>query len=277
MGIEDSTCWTLLRDAAAGGEASRAEFAARYVPVVRAYLAARWRGSNLLQELDDTVQEVFIECLRDGGLLDRARADRPGGFRAFLYGAVRNVALRIEVQRGAAARPRALRQSDLQGIPDSEEALSRVYDRAWAKAVVREAAERQSVLAAQRGEAALRRVELLRLRFHEGMPIREIARLWGLDAATLHHEYARAREEFRSALRDVIAFHHPGSPEDVRPRVRSTPLAARITADPVPRHAPPDQTRPRNFLAARKMLRENGPSVEPEVKAKKKNWKGQLP
>jgi RNA polymerase sigma-70 factor (ECF subfamily) len=80
---------------------------------------------------------------------------------------------------------------------------------------MRQAADRQAALAAQGGEAALRRVELLRLRFYEGKPIREIARLWDLDAATLHHEYARGREEFRSALRDVIAFHHPGSPEDV--------------------------------------------------------------
>ena len=104
---------------------------------------------------------------------------------------------------------------DLERIAGGEEALSQVYDRAWAKAIVREAAERQSALATHRGEAALRRVELLRLRFHDGMPIREIARLWGLDAAFLHHEYARARQEFHSALRDVIAFHHPGSPEEV--------------------------------------------------------------
>jgi RNA polymerase sigma-70 factor (ECF subfamily) len=215
MGAEDSTSWTLLRDAAAGGEAPRAEFAARYAPVVRAYLAARWRGSKLIRELDDIVQDVFIECLRDGGLLDRARDDRPGGFRAFLYGAVRNVALRAEAQSARRLARKPMDVVDLQAVPDREEALSRVYDRAWARAVVREAAERQSALAAHRGEAALRRVELLRLRFHEGLPIREIARRWGLDAAALHHEYARARQEFRSALRDVIAFHHPGSPEDV--------------------------------------------------------------
>ena len=215
MGAEDSTCWTLLRDAAAGGEASRAEFAARYAPVVRAYLAVRWRGTKLLQELDDTVQEVFIECLRDGGLLDRARADRPGGFRAFLYGAVRNVALRAEARRARQLAHEPVDLLELRGLAGREEALSRVYDRAWARAVVREAAERQSVLAAQRGDAALRRVELLQLRFHEGMPIREIARLWGLDAASLHHEYARARQEFRSALRDVIESQHPESPEDV--------------------------------------------------------------
>src|SRR4051794_3289330 len=99
MRAGDSTCWTLLRDAAAGGAASRAEFAVRYAPAVRAYLAARWRGSQQLRELDDAVQEVFLECLRDGGLLDRAQAGRPGGFRAFLYGAVRNVALRAEASR----------------------------------------------------------------------------------------------------------------------------------------------------------------------------------
>jgi len=215
MGAEESTCWTLLRDAAAGGEAPRAEFAARYAPVVRAYLAARWRGSTLIRELDDTIQDVFIECLRAGGLLDRARADQPGGFRAFLYGAVRNVALRAEARRARQLAHEPADLLELQSLAGREEALPRVYDRAWARALVREAAERQSVLAARRGDAALRRVELLRLRFHEGMPIREIARLWGLDAASLHHEYARARQEFRSALRDVIASQHPGSPEDV--------------------------------------------------------------
>jgi RNA polymerase sigma-70 factor (ECF subfamily) len=183
--------------------------------VVRAYLAARWRGSKLLRELDDTVQDVFIECLRDGGLLERARADRPGGFRAFLYGSVRKVALRAEARRARQLAREPGEVIDLQRIPGGEEALSRIYDRAWAKAVVREAAERQSAMAAQRDEAALRRVELLRLRFHEGIPIREIARLWDLDTASLHHEYARARQEFRSALREVVAFHHPGSAVEV--------------------------------------------------------------
>src|SRR5262245_28243817 len=215
MGDRDSTCWTLLRDAAAGGEASRAAFAVRYTPVVRAYLAVRWRGSKLLRELDDTVQDVFLECLRNGGLLDRARADRPGGFRAFLYGAVRNVALRAETRRARQLAREPVDVLDLPGIAGNEEALSPVFDRAWAKAAERGAAERQAMLAAERGEAAQRRVELLRLRFHEGMPIREIAQLWGTDAASLHHEYARARQDFQSALREVIGFHHPGPPEDV--------------------------------------------------------------
>jgi RNA polymerase sigma factor (sigma-70 family) len=214
MPSQDSTCWTLLGDAAAGGEGPRAEFVKRYEPVVRAYLAARWQGSGLLQELDDTAQEVFIECLRGGGVLESARADWPGGFRAFLYGAARNVALRVESRRARQVQV-GRQQADLEAIPSGEDSLSRIFDRAWAKAVVREAAERHKVLAAERGEAAVRRVELLRLRFHDGMPIREIARLWGTDTAVLHHEYARARQEFLSALRDVIASHHHGSPEAV--------------------------------------------------------------
>jgi RNA polymerase sigma-70 factor (ECF subfamily) len=212
MGSHDSTCWTLLREAAAGEEAPRAEFAARYGPLVRSYLTARWRGSAHIRDLDDAIQDVFVECLRQGGLLARARADAPGGFRAFLYGAVRHVALRAEARRGAREPAEGV---DLEGVPGDDETSSRVFDRAWARAMVREAAERQSVLAAGRGEADLRRVELLRLRFHEGLPIREIARLWGQDAALLHHEYARARQEFLAALREVIASHHPGTPRDV--------------------------------------------------------------
>ena len=65
-------------------------------PMVRAYLGARWRSSPMLQELDDAVQDVFVECLRHGGVLERARPGQPGGFRAY--------PLRARPQRGAAGR-----------------------------------------------------------------------------------------------------------------------------------------------------------------------------
>ena len=63
--------------------------------------------------------------------------------------------------------------------------------------------------------AAIRRVEILRLRFEEGLPIREIARKWNAEAAALHREYAKAREEFHAALKEVVAFHLPERPEAV--------------------------------------------------------------
>jgi RNA polymerase sigma-70 factor (ECF subfamily) len=95
-----------------------------------------------------------------------------------------------------------------------------VFDRAWAKAVLRAAARLQEERARAAGEGVLRRVELLRLRFHENLPIRDIARRWGVEAARLHHEYATAREEFRAALLDVVASHHTGDPASAEEECR---------------------------------------------------------
>ena len=50
---------------------------------------------------------------------------------------------------------------------------------------------------------------MLKARFQEGLPIRDIAAKWGTDAAKLQREYATARDEFRAALRSVVAFHLP--------------------------------------------------------------------
>ena len=213
MPTPDSTCWTIIQAAAAGSATDREAFARRYGPVVRAYLAARWRSSPCLHDLDDAVQEVFVECFKPDGVLDRA--DRGRGFRPFLYGVVRNVALRTEAARGRRReRPRPS-DIDLDEVPDGEASLSQAFDRAWARAALREAADRMRQRAEAAGPAAVRRVELLRLRFHDGLPIRDIAGRWQMDAAKLHHEYARARQEFKAALLEVVAFHHPGSALDV--------------------------------------------------------------
>jgi RNA polymerase sigma-70 factor (ECF subfamily) len=205
----------MIQAAAAGRAGDREQFARCYGPVVRAYLASRWRSSPYLGELEDAVQEVFIECFKQGGVLERAEPGRGGGFRPFLYGVVRNVALRFEAQRGRGRQQQPQDSVALDGVADSGANLSRQFDRAWARALLREAGRLQEQRARQAGEAACRRLELLRLRFHEGLPIREIARRWGMMADVLHHEYARARQEFKAALLEVVAFHHPGSPAEV--------------------------------------------------------------
>ena len=58
--------------------------------MIRAYLAARWQGSALRGELDDAVQQVFVECYKDGGVLERVAGKAEPGFRAFLFGVARN-------------------------------------------------------------------------------------------------------------------------------------------------------------------------------------------
>src|SRR5215472_11855874 len=155
MSNSESTCWTVIQAAAAGNAEERGQFARHYERAIRAYLGARWRGSRLLPQVDDAVQEVFVECFKCGGVLDRADQKRSGGFRPFLYGVVRNVARRLE-----AGRDHSLEPADLDRIAADDDSLSRLFDRAWAKAIMREAAEWQTEQARHRGEAAQKHVEL---------------------------------------------------------------------------------------------------------------------
>jgi DNA-directed RNA polymerase specialized sigma24 family protein len=96
MPSTESTCWTMIRAAAAGNPADREELARRYLGIVRADLTSRWRGTGLRAEVDDATQAVFVECFRAGGVLDAVDAGRVPGFHAFLYGVIRNVARRVE-------------------------------------------------------------------------------------------------------------------------------------------------------------------------------------
>ena len=111
---EAYTCWSLIRDAAGGIDQAKEDFALKYEPVLRAYLGARWRGSPRIADLEDAVQEIFVECLKEGGVLERVDPDRGGGFRAFLYGVARRVALRYETGHGR-KRPDRLQTAVVEG------------------------------------------------------------------------------------------------------------------------------------------------------------------
>ena len=218
MAESEATCWTLIHDAARGDAAARDRFGRVYQPVSRAYFAARWRGRPQSPSVDDAAQDLFVECFRAGGLLEKVDVDRPGGFRAFLLGAARNVARRHE------SRPRPNNPLPDEILAD-DTGPAEAFDKAWARALLREAAAVQEKSAEQSGTAAVRRVQLLRMRFHDGLPIREIAKRWGLDPAKLHHDYATARDEFRAALKEVVAFHHPGAPPGELDRLAAELLA----------------------------------------------------
>lgn len=203
------TCWTLIHAAATGSEADRAMFARRYLPIVRSYLAVRWQDSPRRVHIDDAAQEVFLECFRQDGVLSKADPDRPGGFRRFLLGVVRNVAARVEKR---SARRRARRESGSfhpEQMPSDDKRPSQVFERAWALSIMEQALKMQERRAAKADDASRQRIELLRLRFEEGLPIREIAARWEQDPATVHSAYRKAREEFKNCLQQVVAFHNP--------------------------------------------------------------------
>ena len=205
MGDADDTVWLEIDRAQRGDGEAQSLFARRYEPVVRAYLAARWRGTPLVDDVDDALQEVFVDFLN--GALKRADPQRP--FRPFLYGVVRNVALRVEERR---ARKRAvpLESEQAHAIASDDAAASQVFDRAWAEALVQEAKDLQAQKASS-NEAAARRVKLLEMRFGDRLPIRTIAEQLGEDPDRVHRQYAQARLEFLRALREVVRHHHGGA------------------------------------------------------------------
>jgi len=218
-----TTCWTMIRDAAGGNAAQRDAFAKRYAAPVIAYLRARWAASPMQQFVDDAVQETFVECFREGGALQHAAEQKAGegGFHGYLYGVARNVALRVEQKRGRSREAQPAPGLLTHGLVEDEARLSQVFDRAWAAGIMREAAQRHADFALREGAEAQRRLDLLRLRFGDGLPIREIADRWDVPAEDLHRQYARARQEFRAALREAIAHHSPGSPAEIDGEAKS--------------------------------------------------------
>lgn len=201
------TSWTLIDAAAMGNEAQRAEFVRLYQPVAASYFQSRWGASPLRSDIDDAIQDSFLECFRQEGVLDRVARERPEGFRKFFHGVLRNVALRRETRKQAELVP-------LLDQPDPQTGCSQAFDRAWARLILAEATRLHAEAAAREGPREMRRVELLRLRFQEGLPIREIAALWQQDPASIHHEYATARKEFSAALKQALAFQNPAATPD---------------------------------------------------------------
>ena len=202
MGDPLTTVWTVIDGAAAGMGPARDKFAVLYSPVVRAYLLARWRGTHLIQEVDDAEQNTFIDLFRDGGALTRARREQ-GSFRAYLFGLVRNIALRHE---RAAARRLPLRPAglDLELLAARDEPLSRLFDRTWARAIVRHAAAVYVERARVEGGHAEVRARILELRFGEDLPIRTIAAELAIEAEQAHRDYAAARRVYQEVLAEVV-------------------------------------------------------------------------
>lgn len=201
-----TTCWDLLEGASQGDQEDSTEFCNRYRPLIVDYLSRRWRGGARAQDVDDAVQETLIECLKERGAVERAVADGRSGFRGFLHGVTVNVARRFE-QRG---RERMEQGRSLTTVTHesavSDDTPDLEFDRAWARNVLAQARLRLRRRALANGERPVRRVELLALRFDEGIPVREVARRWKLPAAHLHKELSKARDEFRQSLIETLRF-----------------------------------------------------------------------
>jgi RNA polymerase sigma factor (sigma-70 family) len=215
------THWSLIHLARSGDQEARSRFARQYLVVVRSFLAKRWAGTPAIAWLDDAVQEVFVDLFREDGALTRVDAGRGSRFRSYLFGVTQRVALRHEERHAKSQKRHASDPPPLEGMASDEESLSRVFDREWALQLLRQARARmQSEAEASGDEAAKTRVEILRLRFSEGLPVREIAKRIGEENARVHKQYAKAREEFKACLREEIDIDPYAGPDQVEEECR---------------------------------------------------------
>lgn len=202
------TCWTVLRAASKGDAEARQAFSRTYAATIRGYLNARWRGRVLASEIEDARQEVFLECLKAGGALDRADPAL-GDFRALLFGVTRNVARRFEERALERGHLRPEDSAWLQQIASDGPGQASLFDQNWARVLMRQSKRLHRERAQADGMAGQRRLELLERRFGDDQAIRDIAADWGVPAQEVHNAYRKARTEFYGCLREIVAFHQP--------------------------------------------------------------------
>jgi RNA polymerase sigma factor (sigma-70 family) len=210
MGGADSTSWSLILGAAARRPEDQERFAALYTPLIKAYLAARWRLPLDHDDVRDGAQESLLQLFRRDGALERADPSRPAGFRAFLYGVVRNVAAMQERKKSRVRESQAATSGVFEQEAD-DASLSSVFDRGWAEVVVREARALLQRRAADRGGTGALRARVLELRYQDGLPPREVAPLLGLDVKQVYRLLEDGQADFQEALIDVMASHVPES------------------------------------------------------------------
>ena len=214
--MPDSTCWTVIKGAAAGRAESRETFARTYASVIGAYFAARWKLPASHEEVRDALQEVLLDCFKTRGALERVDPDRPGGFRAFLYGIARTAAHNIERRRARRLDRQAEAGFNPDDLPADEATLSQVFDRAWARMLARTAVGLMIKRANDEGRETRIRGEVMRLRYSDDLPPREIARRLQVERREVYRVLATAKNEFRNALLDVMAHNNPhASPRDL--------------------------------------------------------------
>ena len=204
----DTTHWSVVLGAAEGDDAAREAFCQTYGRVIRSYLCARWRLPFEHENVDEGIQEVFLECFKEKGALTRADPERP--FRAFLYGVTSNTAVTLERRWRRRDRDHGVSGFDPDRVERDEATLSQVFDREWARMVGQEARALFARRSAE-GDASGRRAKCLELRYQRGLPPREIASQLDVKVERIYEMLHQAKADYRAALLEVMAQHHPGA------------------------------------------------------------------
>jgi RNA polymerase sigma-70 factor (ECF subfamily) len=200
----------MILGAAARQPADQERFVMRYTPLIKAYLAARWKLPVQHEDVSDASQEVLLQCFREHGALETVDPGAGSGFRAFLYGVTRNVAAMTE-RKWSRLKETQASHSGVFELANDEASLSHVFDRGWAEVVVREARSLLHRRSLMRGGSSALRARGHELRYQEGLPPRDIAPRLGLDVKKIYRLLEDAQIDFQEALLEVMASEAPNA------------------------------------------------------------------
>jgi RNA polymerase sigma factor (sigma-70 family) len=212
-GAFPTTSFSLLRGIAELEDTARAaaleRLVACYWKPVYCLIRAAWRKGN--EDAKDLTQDFFTSVVLEGGLAGKFAPER-GRFRNFLKASVLNFlrdaekAARRE-KRGGDARVAPIADFDVAEIVPDPAALTpeQSFDAAWKNVVLSRAADRvaERLLAAGKETVweVFRRYDLA----SERPSYEAVARALGISVDAVKNHLTRAREEFRRAVRDVVA------------------------------------------------------------------------
>jgi RNA polymerase sigma-70 factor (ECF subfamily) len=209
-----STRWSVVARAGRPGSSGAREalawlFEAYAYPL---YACARRKGLAP-EDAEEAVAELFASALEKGSL---AGADRERGrFRAYLLGALEHAlanrrrfwrTLKRGGGRAAAPLDAAEAERRYEREPGREGDPARLFEAAWARAVIERAFAAVRAEYAARGDAGL--FDALRARLVEdagGEPYSELARKLATSEGALKVAVHRLRKRFRAALEAEIA------------------------------------------------------------------------
>ena len=216
-GLFVATRWTLIRDAAASQTPTHQSFSALselcqiyWRPV---YLFLRRQGISS-HDSQDFTQGFFAKLLANRSY---ANADASKGrFRSFLLGALKNYLAdaydRAQAQKRGGGLTHvqldetAIAQAEVQAARSESWAADRVYERAWATALLQQVTERLE----EESRLAAKTVLFQELRSYlplggdDATPYDELAARLGRPAVTLRTDVARLRARYRAILREEV-------------------------------------------------------------------------
>jgi len=160
----------------------------KYAPQVRSYIASY---VSCVADIEDLVQDVFLQVCRGKGHYDSSKGVRP-----YIFGIARNMIRRY--QREKERSPQTIHSDSINGlfprhhIRESIGPLRRISAKQWKRIL-------------PRGDVhlSLRLREAVELRFIAGLSCEQAARRLGCSKWAFHKRIGRAKKLLREALTDT--------------------------------------------------------------------------